>query len=198
MNRGTPPSKHMIIKKIPTRRSKNNCTHCPNEREEQPHHSKERKIQKTYQAGTRAQGERKRALTWGEARARGDQEARPRTECRSEAVPRAPESAAIPAGRRIWRAAPIGAGVSVPVSVACVACRAHFSLPARHRCGSRVGRGPAGLDWIGLDSLPSTLATPAAFPLLRTSPPLLLPGPFPFGISPAPRCSASPATTCER
>jgi len=169
MNRGTPPSKHMIIKKIPTRRSKNNCTHCPNEREEQPHHSKERKIQKTYQAGTRAQGERKRALTWGEARARGDQEARPGTECRSEAVPRAPESAAIPAGRRIWRAAPIGAGVSV----ACVACRAHFPLPASHRCGSRVGRGPAGLDWIGLDSLPSTLATPAAFP-----PPPHLASPF--------------------
>jgi len=46
------------------------------------------------------------------------------------------------------------------------------------------------LDWIGLDWTPSPphWPLPPLFPLPPHLASLLLPGPFPFGISPAPRC----------
>jgi len=50
----------------------------------------------------------------------------------------------------------------VPVSVACVACRAHLPSSQSQRRYYRFGRGPAGLDWTGLPR-PSPLPT-AAFP----------------------------------
>lgn len=200
MNRGTPYAGSAIEAddqiKSRTRRSRNRYTHCANERGVQSRHSNERKIQGKHIK--QAHGERKRVITWGDEGAR-----------RSGGEP--PARNADPGrgrGRRTpprFRRGGVGSGArlrsprgGLPVSVACVACRAHLpSSQSQLRC-CRVGRGPARLDWIGLDWTglpPLHCPLPCRFSPLRTSPPLLLLRGlfFSFGISPP---SSRPLLAC--
>jgi len=163
MNRGTPYAAGSAIeahdqKKSRTRRSRNCYTHCANESEEQSRHSNEWKIQGKHIKQTHR--ERKRVITWGDEGAR-----------RSGGEPLRGmqiRGGAAGAGIRRDSGGGVGSGArlrsprGVPVSVACVACRAHLpSSQSQLRC--RVGRGPAGLDWTGLP-LPTAAHCPAAFP----------------------------------